>query len=86
MVLLANRSAQLYDVANHEHSLPQRGGEGQNETLRVPNLRYVDQIISFGLSYALIICIYGVIDSLLSWVYGGCGTLIDRKKLEWYGK
>jgi len=23
--------------------------------------------------------IYGVIDSLLSWVFGGCGTLIDRK-------
>lgn len=36
VVLLANRSPQLYDVANRDHSLPQRGGEGQNETIRVP--------------------------------------------------
>lgn len=45
------------------------------------NLRDVKRriIISFGLSYVLIICIYGIIDSLLSWVFGGCGTLIDRK-------
>lgn len=36
VVLLANRSAQLYGVANRDQCLAQRGGERQNETVRVP--------------------------------------------------
>lgn len=35
--------------------------------------------ISFGLSCEQIICSYCIIGSLLFWVFGGCGTLIDRK-------